>query len=118
MKILQYITDMRQRGRLAGFSMYVSNSNVLSDVDIQGSTLCFKDRTQLPPLNFTTICAVKGRYVIYYNERLDGVVYPKEYEVVNVYTELCEVVVQGKQRKMFNVFFKTYIFKEYKWLMM
>lgn len=37
-----------------------------------------------------------GRYVIYYNERVGEMVYPSKYEVVNVYTELCEVKVQGK----------------------
>lgn len=64
--------------------------------DIQGSTLCYKDGTQLPPLNFTTICAESGRYVIFYNERLDEITYPKGYENTTVITELCEVTVQGK----------------------
>lgn len=34
-----------------------------------------------------------GRYVIVYNERLDGVTYPAGYELHNVYTELCDVIV-------------------------
>lgn len=85
----------RQRGRFAGFSLYVSASDVSSDVDIRGSSLCYKDGPQLPPLNFTTPCTKHGRYVIFYNERLEGGVYPKEYEVNNVYEELCEVIVQG-----------------------
>lgn len=83
---------MRQQGRFAGFSLYISNSG-----DIQRSTLCYKDGPQLPPLIFTTICAEYGRYVIYYNERTSGVSYPKDYEVTNVFTELCEVSVEGKQ---------------------
>lgn len=85
----------RQIGRFAGFSLYVSNNDVTTIADIKDSTLCYKDGPQLPPLNFTRIYTVKGRYVIYYNERLDGVVYPKGYEVDNVYNELCEVIVQG-----------------------
>lgn len=84
----------RQRGRFAGFSLYVSNTGV-----IQGSTLCYKNGLQLPPLNFTTICAKSGRYVIFYNERLDNIIYPKGYEVSNVVTELCEVTVQGTHYK-------------------
>lgn len=39
-----------------------------------------------------------GRYVIFYNERYDGVTYPIGYELRNVFTELCDVVVQGKQK--------------------
>nr|XP_034338137.1 uncharacterized protein LOC117692884 [Crassostrea gigas] len=85
----------RQRGRFAGFSLYVSDTDASFDAGIKGSILCYKDGPQLPPLNFTTVCTEKGRYVIYYNERLDGVIYPKEYEVTNVYEELCEVIVQG-----------------------
>lgn len=80
----------RQRGRFAGFSLYVSTTG-----DIQGSTLCYKDGPQLPPLNFTTTCTGQGRYVIFYNDRLDGVTYPDGYEIQNVFTELCEVIVQG-----------------------
>lgn len=91
---------MRQRGRFAGFSLYVSKTG-----DIQSSTMCSKDGPQLPPLNFTTICAEYGRYVIYYNERMDGVSYPSTYETINVFTELCEVSVTGK------VFFFSYVLK-------
>lgn len=87
--------EYRQRGRFAGFSLYISNTNVSALDDIKGSTLCYKDGSQLPPLNLTTKCAEYGRYVIFYNERLDGVTYPSGYEIYNVYTELCEVIVQG-----------------------
>lgn len=82
--------DNRQRGRLAGFSLYISTTG-----DIKDSTLCYKDGPQIPPLNFTTTCTQHGRYVIFYNERLDGVVYPQGYELANVVYEICEVVVQG-----------------------
>lgn len=93
-KIIIVITitaENRQRGRFAGFSLYVSNTG-----DIHDSTLCYKDGPQLPFLNFTIICAESGRYAIFYNERIDGVTYPTGYELVNVFTELCEVIVQGK----------------------
>lgn len=91
-----FCADRRQRGRFAGFSLYVSITDVLSDVDIKSSTLCYKDGPQLPSLNFTYICTETGRYVIYYNERLEGMFYPSQYEVLNVHTELCEVKVQGE----------------------
>lgn len=87
--------EKRQRGRFAGFSLYVSNTDVETNSNIKNSTLCYKDGPQLPPLNFTTMCTEHGRYVIFYNERLNGVVYPTGYEIDNVYTELCEVFIQG-----------------------
>lgn len=85
---------MRQQERFAGLCLYISNSG-----DIQSSTLCYKDGRQLPFLNFTTICAEYGRYVIFYNERLDEVSYPTEYILDNSFTELCEVIVKGKFKK-------------------
>ena len=89
---------MRQRGRFAGFSIYISNTG-----DRESSSLCYKDGQTLPPLNFTISCTLSGRYVIFYNERGDGVTYPAGYEVTsNVYTELCEVIVYG------SVFLLTY----------
>lgn len=86
----------RQPGRFAGFSLYVSDIDLSSVSDIKLSTRCYTDGPQLPPLNFTTVCKVYGRYVIYYNERFNDVTYPEEYETNNVITELCEVVVKGK----------------------
>lgn len=62
---------------------------------MRSSTLCYKDGPQLPPLNITITCNEYGRYVIFYNERLDKNIYPTGYELVNVVTELCEVVVKG-----------------------
>lgn len=95
-KNLYFFVESRQQGRFAGFSLYVSNTD-----DIQGSTLCYKNGPQLPHLNFTTTCPKYGRYVIFYNERLDGVAYPKEYEVQSIATELCEVIVKGKTLKKY-----------------
>lgn len=92
--------EERQQSRFAGFSLYVS------DIDnTQNYSLCYKDGPTLPPLNFTTICSVPGRYFIYKNERLPGVVYPTSYN--NPYTELCEVIVQGtifKHVKILEIF--------------
>lgn len=93
-KMLNIFADIRQRGRFAGFSLFVSNTG-----DIHNALLCYKNGPQLPPLNFTTICTESGRYVIFNNERLDGVRYPERYEVTSVITELCEVTVQGKKEK-------------------
>lgn len=50
-----------------------------------------------------------GRYVIFYNERMDNIVYPREYEATNVYTELCEVVIQGKQNPGAFILKPTYV---------
>lgn len=87
---LHFAVEYRQRGRFAGFSLFVSN-----DGNKEGSTLCYKDGPQLPPLNFMTNCTEYGRYVIFYNERKDGVIYPSGYQNHTVYTELCEVIVKG-----------------------
>ncbi|XP_052695877.1 uncharacterized protein LOC128174348 [Crassostrea angulata] len=79
-----YIADY-----LLGFSVYVSNTT-----DRSHGTLCFKDdnfTTNTIPSVFTTNCSVHGQYVIYYNERLPGVVYPDGY----VRIALCEVEVYG-----------------------
>lgn len=88
--------EKRQQGRIGGFSLYISHTKVLNTSDIKKSTLCYKNEDQLPPLNFTNLCTEYGQYVIFYNERLDGVAYPVGYELLNVYTELCEVIIQGK----------------------
>nr|XP_022306123.1 uncharacterized protein LOC111112691 [Crassostrea virginica] len=80
--------ERRQQGRFAGFSMYVS-----SDGARDKTSLCYKDGPKLPALNFTTTCFMSGRYVIFYNERLNDVDYPNGYIAYPVYTELCEVTV-------------------------
>lgn len=78
-----------------GFSIYVSNTTNKKD-----GILCFKDTNYTAsniPEVFTTNCPYHGQYVIYYNERLEGVAYPREYSKF-AYNDLCEVEVQG----MFN----------------
>ena len=85
------VSERRQRGRFAGFSLYVSNTG-----DTDGSSLCYKHGPKLPFLNFSTTCITSGRYVIFYNERLDGVTYPTGYEYSIISMELCDVAVNGK----------------------
>lgn len=58
--------------------------------------MCYKNGPNLPFLNLTIECTEIGRYVIYYNERLDEVFYPTGYETKNVFTEICEVIVHGQ----------------------
>lgn len=83
---------------MAGFSLYVSNSDVRFPDDIKKTTLCYKDGPESPGLNLTLKCMEYGRYVIFYNERFNDIVYPEEYEVTNAFTELCEVIIKGKQK--------------------
>ena len=90
-KTVKKISEKRQRGRFAGFSLFVSTKS-----NVDNTSLCYKDGPELPPLNFTTTCITSGRYVIFYNERLDDVTYPTGFELSNVYMELCEVQVNGK----------------------
>lgn len=90
MHVNLHATAERQRGRFAGFSLYVSNTT-----DRHMGHLCNKDGPELPLLDFNTDCTKHGRYVIFYNERLNGIRYPLGYESSNVVTELCEVIVTG-----------------------
>lgn len=91
------VLDIQQRSRFAGFSLYVSNTDVSTSADIKNSNRCYQDKSPtLPPLNFTTLCLRQGRYVVFYNERLIGEIYPDTYANINVFTELCEVIVRGK----------------------
>ncbi|XP_062600475.1 uncharacterized protein LOC134262101, partial [Saccostrea cucullata] len=78
----------RQRGRLAGFSLYVSNTS-----EINNSYLCYHNGPELPPLDNINICTMHGRYVTFYNER-NETSYPVGFENT-IITELCEVNVMG-----------------------
>lgn len=108
--------EKRQRGRFAGFSLYVSNTDKLKPHFDQNATLCYKDGPLLPTLHFKTTCPMIGRFVTFYNERFDKDIYPEGYEVYNIYTELCEVSVEGKRKNCINsviirisFFFNVYI---------
>lgn len=87
------VFSLRQRGRFAGFSLFVSNTT-----DKENGYLCYKNGPELPTLNFKINCAVHGRHVIFYNERLDGITYPVGYVTETVVTEICEVIVTGCSR--------------------
>lgn len=63
--------------------------------DGQNNSLCYKNGLELPLLDFNTTCSKHGRFVIFYNERLEETKYPQEYEINSVFTELCEVTVTG-----------------------
>lgn len=71
----------------------MSNTSMLED--LQNDILCYKNGKQLPPLDFNTNCVTHGRYVKFYNERLDRISYPTGYVLSSVFTELCEVTVTG-----------------------
>lgn len=87
-----HLKATRQRGRFAGFSLYVSNT---TDI-IPSGVLCYKDGPMLPPLDFNINCITHGRYIIFYNERKNGIPYPVNYQTESVYMELCEVFVTGR----------------------
>lgn len=74
-----------------GFSVYVSKTTNLSD-----GKLCLKDEnfTRSTITAVRIFCIVHGQYVIYYNERLQGVIYPDDYSKY-ASTCLCEVDVNG-----------------------
>lgn len=76
--------------RMAGFSLYVSNTTFKD----QGH-LCYKDQSGvLPSVNQNISCSIYGRYVIYYNERsrYNNPSYLSTY----AFNELCELEVHGK----------------------
>lgn len=76
--------------RFLGFSVYVSNTTSISD-----GTMCFKDdyfNISTIPDVFNTTCHLYGQYVIYHNERVPGVVYPKGYSTF-AFAEICEFEV-------------------------
>lgn len=92
--------------RMAGYFLYVSNTNSTDDAH-----LCFHHNDTLsgkPTINEKINCLVRGRYVIYYNERRDGVHYPYYYSKY-AYNEICELEVFGES-KFLNGFISLIFF--------
>lgn len=87
--IIILLTELRQRGRFTGFSLHVSTTD-----DNQSPSLWYKDEHNPSTLIFTTPCIYSRRSVTFLNERLEEVNYPWVYEL-SVFTELCEVFVEG-----------------------
>lgn len=56
--------------------------------------MCYKDGFKFLLLIFIIFCMYFGCYVIFFNERLEGVNYFWGYEF-SIFIELCEVVVEG-----------------------
>lgn len=83
---------------MAGFFLYVSNTTLKED-----GYLCFHEIQTVagtPAEDQTIHCSVHGRYVIYYNERRQGVVYPSYYSQY-AYNELCEVEVYSEYIQLY-----------------
>lgn len=76
---------------MAGYFLYVSNTTVKED-----GHLCFHETGyRIPSEDQSINCSVHGRYVIYYNERIQSVVYPSFFSAY-AYNDLCEVEIYGK----------------------
>lgn len=80
------------RARFLGFTVVVSNKTDHTD-----GTICYHDKhhnVYTLPAVLDIMCVVIGRYVIYYNERINGIKYPDGYSP-HAFVDLCEVEVYG-----------------------
>ena len=90
--MLTYMCNLKLAAdTMAGFSLYVSDS----DVDFQSGHLCnHHNSSTLPELVQEIRCKVHGRYLTFYNERLPDVKYPDGYSP-SAMIQLCEINVYG-----------------------
>lgn len=94
LQMLTLIVDANNgfRARFLGFTVAVSNKTDHTD-----GTICYHDKHHtiytLPAVMDIT-CVAVGRYVIFYNERINGLKYPKGYSP-HAFVDLCEVEVYG-----------------------
>eukprot|EP00105_Crassostrea_gigas_P037729 XP_019921877.1 PREDICTED: uncharacterized protein LOC105326226 [Crassostrea gigas] len=89
-QLLEQVEPSPYVNRMAGFFLYVSNTTFKED-----GYLCFHEIQTVagtPAEDQTIRCSIHGRYIIYYNERRQGMVYPSYYSQY-AYNELCEVEV-------------------------
>ena len=89
--------------RFLGFSIYVSNTTD----KLKGTSMFWhwdtEFNTSTIPAVFNTTCLVHGQYVIYYNERQPGVIYPEYSQYA--WNEICELEIFGKYTK--NLFLEN-----------
>nr|XP_034319110.1 uncharacterized protein LOC105334073 isoform X2 [Crassostrea gigas] len=87
------------RARFLGFTVAVSNKTDHTD-----GTICYHDKHHtiytLPAVMDIT-CVAVGRYVIFYNERINGLKYPKGYSP-HAFVDLCEVEVYDLENLSFG----------------
>ena len=100
--LISFFTDESNgfKAVFVGFSVYVSNTTDKND-----GQLCFHDNGYFNlstiPDELTLNCSLRGRHVIYYNERIDG---QPDYYYEFVETNLCEFEVYGKNCLCFYTF--------------
>lgn len=80
------------RVRFLGFIVVVFNK-----IDYMDGIICYYDKYYIIYILFVVmdiICVVVGWYVIFYNERINGLKYLKGYSLY-VFVDFCEVEVYG-----------------------
>ena len=83
--------------RLAGYSLYVTNSSVTgTSPKPTNGHLCFHHTgTTLPSINQTVDCNVLGQYIVIYNERNSTVNDKYHGYSEHAWLELCDVQIYG-----------------------
>lgn len=85
---------------------------VSNTTDHKDGVVCYHNKSYTKytiPSKVDISCSVIGRYVIYFNERLPGIIYPTDYSRF-AFTDLCEVEVYGKLTSDMNYKHKLFHF--------